>query len=157
MIAAIHPRVPVLRLPHGEGLPLPSYQSAGAAGADLYAAIASGETVTLQPGQHRLIPTGISLELSMNYEAQLRPRSGIALKHGVTVLNSPGTIDSDYRGEIGVILINLGAQPFDIVRGARIAQLVIAPVSRVTFIDTQALSHTARAAGGFGSSGSHET
>jgi dUTP pyrophosphatase len=157
MSGSSNPRVLVLRLPHGEGLPLPSYQSAGAAGADLCAAIAPGETVTLQPGQHRLIPTGISLELSVNYEAQIRPRSGIALKHGVTVLNSPGTIDSDYRGEIGVILINLGAQPFDIVRGARIAQLVIAPVSRAIFIQNQGLSQSARGAGGFGSSGSHET
>ena len=157
MSGPFNPRVAVLRLPHGEGLPLPAYQSDGAAGADLHAAIAAGETLTLQPGQRALVPTGITLELSVNYEAQVRPRSGNALKHGVTVLNSPGTVDSDYRGEIGVILVNLGAQPFDIVRGARIAQLVIAPVCRAVFTQTQALSHTARGAGGFGSSGSHET
>ena len=148
--------VAIMRLPHGLGLPLPAYQSAGAAGADLYAAIQPGETITLQPCQRSLIPTGISIELSVNYEAQIRPRSGLALKHGVTVLNSPGTIDSDYRGEIGVILVNLGAQPFDIVRGARIAQLVIAPISRAVFAELQNLTVTLRGTDGFGSSGSHE-
>ena len=148
------PRIAILRLSHGEGLPPPAYQSAGAAGADLCAALAEGEVITLPAGGRMLVPTGIRLELGVNYEAQVRPRSGLALKHGVTVLNSPGTIDSDYRGEIGVILVNLGAQPFEIVRGMRIAQLVIAPVARAIFTEMQSLSETSRGERGFGSSGS---
>ena len=145
--------VTIVRLAHGEGLPLPQYQSVGAAGADLYAAIAPGETLTLLPGARALEPTGIRLELPVCFEAQVRPRSGLAIKHGVTVLNSPGTIDSDYRGEIGVILINLGAGPFEISRGARIAQLVVAPVIQATFEPAPALPSTDRGSGGFGSSG----
>lgn len=147
------PEINVVRLPHGEGLPLPQYQSAGAAGADLHAAVAPGGTLTLQPGGRALVPTGICLELPAGYEAQVRPRSGLAIKHGVTVLNSPGTIDSDYRGEIGVILINLGAGPFEISRGARIAQLVVAPVIQARFEPAPALPSTDRGSGGFGSSG----
>ena len=147
------PAIAILRLAHGEGLPLPAYQSAGAAGADLYAAVATDQTLTLQPGGRALVPTGICLELPAGYEAQVRPRSGLALKHGVTVLNSPGTIDSDYRGEISVILVNLGLGPFDVTRGTRIAQLVIAPVIQAQFTSVRALSGTSRGAGGFGSSG----
>lgn len=143
----------VVRLAHGAGLPLPVYQSLGAAGADLHAALVPGQTVTLLPGARALIPTGICLALPVSYEAQIRPRSGLALKHGVTVLNSPGTIDSDYRGEVGVILVNLGTEPFDIVRGARIAQLVVAPVIQVNLTEMQSLAGTNRGAGGFGSSG----
>ena len=147
------PAIAILRLAHGEGLPLPAYQSLGAAGADLYAAVAPDQPLTLQPGGRALVPTGICLELPAGYEAQVRPRSGLALKHGVTVLNSPGTIDSDYRGEISVILINLGLEPFDITRGARIAQLVVAPVIQAQFTSANALSGTSRGSGGFGSSG----
>ena len=147
------PTIAILRLAHGEGLPPPAYQSAGAAGADLYASVAADQTVTLQPGARALVPTGICLELPAGYEAQVRPRSGLALKHGVTVLNSPGTIDSDYRGEISVILVNLGLEPFDVTRGTRIAQLVVAPVIQAQFTSVCALSGTFRGMGGFGSSG----
>ena len=147
------PAIAILRLAHGEGLPLPAYQSVGAAGADLYAAVGAEQTLTLPPGGRALVPTGICLELPAGYEAQVRPRSGLALKYGVTVLNSPGTIDSDYRGEISVILVNLGLEPFDVNRGTRIAQLVIAPVIQAQFTSVRALSGTSRGAGGFGSSG----
>ena len=136
-------------LPHGQGLPLPAYQTAGAAGCDLCAAVS--ETLTLEPGARDKIPTGIALELPQGYEAQIRPRSGLALKDGVTVLNAPGTIDSDYRGEILVLLINHGDKPFEIMRGARIAQLVLAPVVRAAFTETTTLSESARGDGGFGS------
>ncbi|MBN9080650.1 MAG: deoxyuridine 5'-triphosphate nucleotidohydrolase [Rhizobiales bacterium 62-17] len=146
-------RVPVVRLPHGEGLDLPRYQSTGAAGLDLVAAVAADEPVSLAPGQRRLVPTGLSIALPDGYEAQVRPRSGLALKNGVTVLNAPGTVDSDYRGEIGVILINLGEEPFVIARGDRIAQMVIAPVSQLEFEETSTLASSARGAGGFGSTG----
>ncbi|HEV2574675.1 MAG TPA: dUTP diphosphatase [Beijerinckiaceae bacterium] len=146
-------RVPVVRLPHGEGLDLPRYQSSGAAGLDLVAAVAADEPVSLAPGQRRLVPTGLSIALPDGYEAQVRPRSGLALKNGVTVLNAPGTVDSDYRGEIGVILINLGEVPFVIARGDRIAQMVIAPVSQLEFEETSTLASSARGAGGFGSTG----
>ncbi|MDT2020385.1 dUTP diphosphatase [Methylocella sp. CPCC 101449] len=146
-------RVPVVRLPHGEGLDLPRYQSSGAAGLDLVAAVAADEPVSLAPGQRRLVPTGLSIALPDGYEAQVRPRSGLALKNGVTVLNAPGTVDSDYRGEIGVILINLGEVPFVIARGDRIAQIVIAPVSQLEFEETSTLASSARGAGGFGSTG----
>jgi dUTP pyrophosphatase len=140
-------------LPHGAGLPLPAYESAGAAGLDLFAALAPGARIVLSPGGRQLIPTGIAFAIPPNYEAQIRPRSGLALKAGVTVLNSPGTIDSDYRGEICVILINLGEAPFEIVRGARIAQFVVAPVIQATLFTTENLNETARGANGFGSTG----
>jgi dUTP pyrophosphatase len=145
------PSIPVVLklLPHGAGLPLPSYQTAGAAGCDLHAAIS--ETLTLMPGTRDKIPTGIALELPEGFEAQIRPRSGLAAKDGVTVLNAPGTIDSDYRGEILVLLVNHGDRPFEIMRGARIAQLVIAPVVRAIFVESAALGETARGDGGFGS------
>jgi len=143
--------VPVQRLPHGAGLPLPAYATEDAAGLDLLAAVA--EPVELAPGTRRLVPTGISIALPPGYEAQVRPRSGLALKHGVTLLNSPGTIDADYRGEVGVILINLGEAPFRLQRGDRIAQLVIAPVARLAWRESESLPGSARGAGGFGSTG----
>jgi dUTP pyrophosphatase len=143
--------VPLQRLPHGAGLPLPSYATADAAGLDLLAAVA--DAIELAPGARLLVPTGISIALPPGYEAQLRPRSGLALKHGVTLLNSPGTIDADYRGEVGVILINLGEVPFRLQRGDRIAQLVIAPVARLAWRESEALPESARGAGGFGSTG----
>ncbi len=145
--------VAVRRLPHGEGLPLPAYQSEGAAGMDLLAAVAVDAPLVLAPGQRALAPTGIALALPRGFEAQVRPRSGLALKNGVTVLNAPGTIDCDYRGEIGVLLINHGAEPFEIVRGARIAQLVIARVEHAALFEAGALTTTERGAGGFGSTG----
>lgn len=145
--------IDVKRLPHGEGLPLPAYQSAQAAGLDLLAAVADDAPVTLAPGARALIPTAIAIALPPDLEAQVRPRSGLALKHGVTVLNSPGTIDADYRGEISVILINHGSEPFVIRRGERIAQLIIAPVYRAQLSEAVALMETSRNAGGFGSTG----
>ena len=145
--------VPVRRLPHGAGLPLPSYASGGAAGLDLSAAIGEGAIVELPPGGRTLVPTGIAIALPAGYEAQVRPRSGLAVRHGVTVVNAPGTIDSDYRGEIQVALVNLGREPFEIRRGMRIAQLVVAPVARVTLMPAEELEKTARGAGGFGSTG----
>jgi dUTP diphosphatase len=141
------------RLPHGEGLPLPSYQSSHAAGLDVVAGVPEGAPVELLPGARALIPTGFALELPHGYEAQIRPRSGLALKHGVTLLNSPGTIDSDYRGELMVILVNHGMEPFVVRRGDRIAQLVIAPVTRVEIATVDKLGATARGQGGFGSTG----
>lgn len=141
--------VEIKRLPHNEDLPLPAYETAGAAGMDLRAA----EAVTLRPGARHLVPTGLSIALPEGYEAQVRPRSGLAVKHGVTVLNSPGTIDSDYRGEVKVPLINHGQDDFVIARGDRIAQMVIAPVTRATWSEVDTLGETARGAGGFGSSG----
>ncbi len=142
--------VSIRRLPHAEGLALPAYQTGQAAGADLTAAV--GEDVTLPPGGRMLVPTGIAIGLPEGYEAQVRPRSGLALKQGVTVLNTPGTIDADYRGEIGVILINLGPEPFTIQRGDRIAQMIVAPVVQAEFHEED-LTETARGAGGFGSTG----
>ncbi len=144
----------VLRLPHGEGLPLPAYQSAHAAGLDLVAALPEDAALELQPSDRALVPTGLAIELPRGYEAQVRPRSGLALKHGVTLLNSPGTIDADYRGEVKVLLINLGAAPFPIARGDRIAQLVVAPVSHVEIVAVEEIGATARGPGGFGSTGS---
>jgi dUTP pyrophosphatase len=144
-------RVRIATLAHGEGLPLPAYQSDEAAGLDLVAAIGSDETVVIKPRKRMLIPTGLSLELPKGFEGQVRPRSGLALKHGVTVLNSPGTIDSDYRGEVKIILINLGDAPFAIRRGDRIAQLVIAPVIQAKLVRAEILGATERGAGGFGS------
>src|SRR5262249_45759782 len=127
-------RVRVVVLAHGKGLPLPAYQSDGAAGLDLVAAVGATETVGIAPGARALIPTGLTLELPKGFEGQVRPRSGLALKHGVTVLNSPGTIDSDYRGEVKIILINLGDAPFQVQRGERIAQLVVAPVVQAKLV-----------------------
>lgn len=140
-------------LENGVGLPLPSYQSAGAAGLDLFAALAPGATLTLPPGGRRLVPTGVALAIPADYEGQIRPRSGLAAKAGVTVLNAPGTIDSDYRGEIGVILINHGEAPFDIVRGARIAQIIFARVVRAVLFEAADLDATERGVNGFGSTG----
>jgi len=143
----------VERLPHAEGLPLPAYETAGSAGMDLRAAIGEFEVVILEPGQRRLIPTGLKIALEAGYEAQVRPRSGLALKHGISGPNSPGTIDSDYRGEVGVILINHGELPFEIKRGDRIAQMVIARYEQAQMIEVDAVDETARGAGGFGSTG----
>lgn len=143
--------VAVRRLPHGSDLALPAYASAGSAGLDLMAAIES--EMALAPGERCLVPCGICLALPDGYEAQVRPRSGLALKHGLTLLNSPGTIDSDYRGEIGVVLVNHGDAPFTVARGMRIAQLVVAPVVRAVLTETQALPESARGANGFGSTG----
>lgn len=146
-------RVALRRLEHGEGLPLPSYESGQAAGMDLCAALPEGAGETLAPGARALIGTGFALELPEGHEAQIRPRSGLALKHGVTVLNSPGTIDADYRGEVKVLLVNLGGEPFEILRGMRIAQMVIQPVSRAVLAEVEELNESARGAGGFGSTG----
>lgn len=145
--------VEIKQLPHAEGLPLPAYQSAHAAGLDLCAANSADAPLLLAPGSYVLVPTGLTIALPENYEAQVRPRSGLAAKHGVTVLNAPGTIDADYRGEIGVLLINHGHEAFTIRRGERIAQMVIAPVARAELIGVETLSETARGVGGFGSTG----
>ncbi len=139
------------RLPHGADLPLPSYATEGAAGMDLLAAVA--EPVTLGPGQRALIPTGLAIALPPGHELQIRPRSGLALRHGIVLPNSPGTIDEDYRGEIQVIMLNTGDAPFVIERGARIAQAVLAPVIRAVWREVEALDETARNQGGFGSTG----
>jgi dUTP pyrophosphatase len=144
--------VAVQILPHGSGLALPAYATAASAGVDLAAAI-DGE-LTLAPGERAAVPTGLAMALPEGYEAQVRPRSGLALTHGITCLNTPGTIDADYRGEIKVILINLGAAPVTLTRGQRIAQLVVAPVARVAFDRVAALPDTSRGTGGFGSTGS---
>lgn len=142
-------------LPHGEGLALPAYATEGAAGADLVAALDAREPLTLAPLQRAAVPTGLTLAIPDGYEAQVRPRSGLALKQGLTLLNAPGTIDWDYRGEVKVILINLSDTPAAIERGMRIAQLVIAPVTRARFTAVEDLDDTARGAGGFGSTGTH--
>jgi dUTP pyrophosphatase len=143
----------VMQLPHGAGLPLPAYQSADAAGLDLMAAVAAGAPVTIAPGARALIPTGLAVALPAGTEGQVRPRSGLAARYGVTVLNAPGTIDADYRGEIQVILVNFGQEPFTVTRGMRIAQLIIAPVLRVTIRETGVLDETTRGVAGFGSTG----
>ena len=143
----------VLRMPHGGGLALPAYQSADAAGFDLIAALPEDGAITLDPSDRVLVPTGLVFELASGYEAQIRPRSGLALKHGITVLNSPGTIDADYRGEVKVLLINLGSRRFLIQRGDRIAQAVIAPVTQVEVVEAKALNATRRGDYGFGSTG----
>ncbi len=145
--------VKFIRLPHAEGLPFPRYQSEDAAGMDLIAAAPDGRPIVLEPGERALIPTGIAIELPKGFEAQVRPRSGLALRYGVTVLNSPGTIDADFRGEIGVILINFGQSPFVIQRGERVAQLVFAPVERVELAIRGELNQTSRGSSGFGSTG----
>lgn len=143
--------VSIQRLPHGGDLPLPAYETLHSAGMDLIAAVEA--PVTLAPGERVLVPTGIAIALPEGYEAQIRPRSGLALKHGIALPNAPGTIDADYRGEIGIIMINTGAEPFTVERGMRIAQMVVGPITRVAWQEVDALSETARGAGGFGSTG----
>jgi dUTP pyrophosphatase len=145
--------IQIARLPHSEGIDLPSYGTTGAAGMDLRAAVPEGEDLVIQPGARALVPTGLTIAVPAGYEAQVRPRSGLALKHGVTCLNSPGTIDSDYRGEVGVILANLGPEAFTIRRGDRIAQMVVAAYATVAWEETNSLDETRRGAGGFGSTG----
>jgi len=143
----------VVRLPHAADLPLPAYQSAHAAGLDLLAAVPADAPVTIAPGGRVIIPTGIAVALPRGHEGQIRPRSGIAIRHGVTVLNSPGTVDADYRGEVQVILVNLGAESFEIRRGTRIAQMVVAPIQQAKIVESTSLDATRREAGGFGSTG----
>ncbi len=143
--------VAVRRLPHGQSLPLPTYQTPGSAGMDLRAAVEA--PVTLAPGERKLIPTGLAIALPDGYEGQVRPRSGLALKHGITQLNTPGTIDADYRGEVGIILINHGQDPFEVARGDRIAQLIVAPVRQAVLAEVAELPSSDRAGGGFGSTG----
>jgi dUTP pyrophosphatase len=146
-------RLYIQRLAHAADLPLPRYETAGAAGMDLIAAIPADEPMCLAPLQRALVPTGLVLQLEPGFEAQVRPRSGLAFKHGVTVLNAPGTIDADYRGEVKVLLINLGEAPFVIERGMRVAQLLVAPVLQVEPVEVVTVNQTTRAAGGFGSTG----
>ena len=141
--------IPILRLPHGTDLPLPAYTTSGAAGMDVVAA----EDLTLAPGARHAVATGFAMSIPEGYEVQVRPRSGLALKHGITCLNTPGTIDSDYRGEVKIILANLGSEPFEIKRGDRIAQLVPAAVQRAALLEVSSLDDTTRGAGGFGSTG----
>ena len=143
----------IQRLPHAAGLALPAYETTGSAGLDLRAAVAEDAPLTLAPGQRALIPTGLKIALDHGFEAQVRPRSGLALKYGLTCLNSPGTIDSDYRGEVGVILINHGQEPFVIQRGERIAQMVIARHEQAELLEVETLDETSRGSGGFGSTG----
>jgi dUTP pyrophosphatase len=147
------PIIAVVRLPHGEGLPLPAYETDQAAGMDLRAAVPEEAPLTLEPGERAAVPTGLTMALPPGFEAQVRPRSGLALKAGITCLNTPGTIDADYRGEVKVILVNLGQEPFVIRRGERIAQMVIAPVVQAAWREAESLDETARGAGGFGSTG----
>lgn len=147
--------VAVTRLPHGADLELPSYETDDAAGMDLRAAVT--DDVLLAPGERALIPTGLAIALPSGYEAQVRPRSGLALRNGISLVNSPGTIDADYRGEVGVIVINHGSEVFTVDRGMRIAQMVITPVTQATWLETDNLSDTARGAGGFGSTGTADT
>ena len=149
----IGPVLRLVRLPHGAGLPPPTYETRGAAGMDLRAAIAEDERLILKPGQRKLVPTGFILEIPEGIEAQIRPRSGLAFKHGITCLNTPGTIDSDYRGEVKVLLVNLGEEEFEISRGMRIAQMVVAPVTQVQVNEVSETGETGRGAGGFGSTG----
>jgi dUTP pyrophosphatase len=143
----------IRRLPHGVDLPLPAYQTERAAGLDLVAAVPADAPVKIAPGERAMIPTGITVALPAGHEGQIRPRSGIAFRHGVTVLNSPGTVDADYRGEIQVILVNLGAESFEITRGARIAQMIIAPIVQAKIVESARLDPTEREDGGFGSTG----
>ena len=147
------PAVPILRLPHAQGLPLPAYETAQAAGMDLRAAAPEDEPIILRPGSRYAVPTGLAFALPPGFEGQVRPRSGLAAKHGVTCLNTPGTIDADYRGEVKVILINLGEDDFVIRRGERIAQLIVAPVVQAQWTEVDSLDDTARGSGGFGSTG----
>ncbi|UJW84484.1 dUTP diphosphatase [Devosia sp. SL43] len=145
--------VELIWLPHGQGLPLPRQQTSGAAGLDLAAAIGAGEAISILPGDYAKIPTGLAIALPDGFEAQVRPRSGLAARHGVTVLNSPGTVDADYRGEVMVLLINHGKEAFVVRRGERIAQMVVAPVSKVVLIEVASLDATDRGDGGHGSTG----
>ncbi|MBO9122387.1 MULTISPECIES: dUTP diphosphatase [unclassified Rhizobium] len=147
------PTLNLLRLPHGEGIELPAYETKGAAGMDLRAAVDYSSPMVLAPGKRALVPTGLIFEIPEGFEGQIRPRSGLAFKNGITCLNTPGTIDSDYRGEVKVLLINLGEEPFEITRGMRIAQMVIAPVTQARVAEITETSATARGAGGFGSTG----
>ena len=149
----MNPIVPIRRLPNNPDLPLPAYETAGAAGMDLRAAVAEDQPVVLRPGARAAIPTGLAFALPDGFEGQVRPRSGLAARHGVSQVNTPGTIDADYRGEVKVILINLGEEDFTIRRGDRIAQLVIAPVTQAQWNEVASLDETARGAGGFGSTG----
>ena len=151
--SASAPALGVVRLPHSQGLALPAYETAGSAGMDLRAAVPEDRPLLLLPGRRALVPTGLVLEIPQGYEGQVRPRSGLALKHGLTCLNTPGTIDSDYRGEVQVLLVNLGDEEFSIERGMRIAQLVLAPVSQFGVEERSLAGATARGAGGFGSTG----
>lgn len=153
MTASVRQKLPVVVLPHGRGLDLPQYQSDGAAGLDLMAATADAEPVVIAPGAKALVPTGLVLQIPHGFEGQVRPRSGLAAKFGVTVLNAPGTIDSDYRGEVCVLLVNFGQEPFTVTRGMRIAQLVIAPVFQFELAEAEVLAETTRGSGGFGSTG----
>jgi dUTP pyrophosphatase len=146
-------RLRIQRLAHAVDLPLPRYETAGAAGMDLIAANPADTPIVLQPMQRVLVPTGLVLQLEPGFEAQVRPRSGLAFKHGVTVLNAPGTVDADYRGEVQVLLVNLGSEPFTITRGMRIAQVIVAPVIQVQPLEVEQVDETPRAAGGFGSTG----
>ena len=145
--------VKLVTLAHFEGLDLPEYATIGSAGLDVRAAIDADAPITLKPGERKLIATGLKMEIPLNYEVQVRPRSGLAFKHGVTVANAPGTIDSDYRGEVGVLLINLGQKDYVIERGERVAQLILAPVVQMEFHKVESLSKTDRGAGGYGSTG----
>ena len=147
------PTIPITRLPHGEGIPLPAYETALAAGMDLRAAVGEHEPLILKPMARAMVPTGLAFAVPAGFEAQVRPRSGLAAKAGITCLNTPGTIDADYRGEVKVILINLGEEDFVIRRGDRIAQLVIAPVASASWLEVESLEMTERGAGGFGSTG----
>jgi dUTP pyrophosphatase len=149
----MQPKIAVRRLPHAEGLPLPAYETPGSAGMDLRAAVPEGEPMVIKPGARAMVPTGMCWAIPQGFEVQVRPRSGLAAKAGVTCLNTPGTIDSDYRGEVKVILINLGEEDFTIRRGDRIAQMVAAPVAQAAWIEVESLDETARGAGGFGSTG----
>jgi dUTP pyrophosphatase len=147
------PGLTLVRLPHGEGLDLPAYETAGAAGMDLRAAVPAENPMTIRPGDRALVPTGFIFEIPAGHEGQIRPRSGLAFKHGITCLNTPGTVDSDYRGEVKVLLVNLGAEDFAVERGMRIAQIVIAPVTQLAIREADGATTTARGAGGFGSTG----
>jgi len=149
----LSPKVPIVRLPHAQGIPLPAYETRDAAGMDLRAAVPDDEPLVLRPGDRFAVPTGLTMAIPRGYEGQVRPRSGLAIKSGVTALNSPGTIDADYRGEVKVILINHGAEDFTIRRGDRIAQLLISPVEQATWEEVESLDATDRGAGGFGSTG----
>ncbi len=151
--SVIGPTVGFVRLPHGTDLPLPAYESAGAAGMDLRAAVPEDRPILILPGRRALVPTGLVMEIPEGMEGQVRPRSGLALRHGITCLNTPGTIDSDYRGEVNVLLVNLGDEDFSVARGMRIAQIVFAPVVQVAVEERELAGATSRGAGGFGSTG----
>mgnify|MGYP001567749000 FL=1 len=149
----LRPTLGLKRLPHADAIDLPAYETAGAAGMDLRAAVPSDQPLTLAPGKRALVPTGFVMEIQLGFEVQIRPRSGLAFKNGITCLNTPGTIDSDYRGEVKVLLVNLGEEAFTIERGMRVAQMVIAPVTQVVVAEVTETSDTQRGAGGFGSTG----